>query len=224
MPSPEPAPDGRIVRVRRGVYRLVHLPATEREELVVLWLWSDRAGVFSHETALALHELSDVLPAKVYMTLPEAWRRRRLRVPDGLVLHHADVGDRDREWLDTVPLTSPQRTLQDCIDAHLSPELVEQAIRQARERGCYRPRRRRGSPLSSGPGWIRDDAAPLRHACRVQAGDRASPEDEVALGHGPRAPPTAARVRSVPRTRRECGRHLMGSRQLVLALKDLGRA
>jgi len=113
----------------------VHFPATEHEELVVLWLWSDHAGVFSHETALALHELSDVLPAKVHMTLPGPWRRRRLRVPEGLVLHHADIDDRDRDWLHAVPLTSARRTLKDCIDAHLSPELVEQAIHQARQRG-----------------------------------------------------------------------------------------
>lgn len=125
----------RITRVRRGIYRLVHFPASEHEDLVVLWLWSEHVGVFSHATALALHDLSDVLPAKVHMTLPPAWRRRRLRVPQGLVLHHADIDARDRAWLDALPLTSPQRTLRDCIDAHLSPELVEQAIQQARERG-----------------------------------------------------------------------------------------
>src|SRR5687768_2373690 len=53
---------GRVLRVRRGIYRIVHFPAGEHEELVAAWLWSERAGVFSHQTALALHELSDVLP------------------------------------------------------------------------------------------------------------------------------------------------------------------
>ena len=28
-----------------------------------VWLWSEQAGVFSHQTALALHDLSDILPA-----------------------------------------------------------------------------------------------------------------------------------------------------------------
>src|SRR5208337_2168977 len=50
---------GRVTRVRRGVYRLVHFPAGEHENLAVLWLWSERMGVFSHHTALALHGLSD---------------------------------------------------------------------------------------------------------------------------------------------------------------------
>lgn len=56
---------GRVARVRRGVYRLVHYPAGEHEDLVAIWLWSERAGVFSHETALRLFELSDVLPSRV---------------------------------------------------------------------------------------------------------------------------------------------------------------
>jgi predicted transcriptional regulator of viral defense system len=59
---------GRIVRVRRGIYRLVHFPAGEHEELVVVWLWSERQGVFSHQTALGLHGLSDVLPSKIHLS------------------------------------------------------------------------------------------------------------------------------------------------------------
>ena len=84
---------GRMERVARGIFRLVHFPPTDNEDLVVFWLWSEQKGVFSHETALALHELSDALPAKIHMTLPDGWRRRRLRVPRGLILHYGDVAD-----------------------------------------------------------------------------------------------------------------------------------
>ena len=119
--------------MRRGIYRLVHFPAGEHEDLVVLSLWAEQAGVFSHETALALHDLSDVLPSKIHMTLPESWRHRRLRVPSGLVLHYADIGDADRAGFSALQITTPGRTLRDCING--SPELVRQAIRQARRRG-----------------------------------------------------------------------------------------
>ena len=125
----------KVERVRRGIYRLVHFPASDHEDLVVLWLWSEQEGVFSHETALALHDLSDILPSRVHLTLPASWRRRRLRIPRGLVLHFADVGDRDRSSFDAVPVTAPRRTLGDCIEAHVEPRLVGQAIRQARRRG-----------------------------------------------------------------------------------------
>jgi predicted transcriptional regulator of viral defense system len=126
---------GKIVRARRGVYRVVHFPASDREDLVVFWLWSQQAGVFSHETALALHDLSDALPSKAHLTLPAGWRRRRLRVPAGLVLHFADVGERDRTSFGAVPVTAPLRTLEDCIAADLAPGLLDQAVSQARRRG-----------------------------------------------------------------------------------------
>src|SRR5690348_10230352 len=54
---------GRIKRARRGVYRLVHFPAGDHEDLTIVWLWSECKGVFSHMTALALHGLSDALPS-----------------------------------------------------------------------------------------------------------------------------------------------------------------
>ncbi len=130
----------KVARIRRGIYRLVHFPASDHEDLVVLWLWSEQAGVFSHETALALHDLSDVLPGKVHLTLPAAWRRRRLRVPAGLVLHFADVGDADRASFSAVPVTAPLRALRDCIEANVAPSLVRQAILQARRRGLITAR------------------------------------------------------------------------------------
>lgn len=124
-----------MVRIRRGIYRLVHFPPGEHEDLVAVWLWTEQAGVFSHETALALHGLSDVLPSRVHVTLPASWSSRRFRVPKGIVLHHADLKERDRAWAATVPTTSPERTLADCAAAHVSPELLEQAIEQAVTRG-----------------------------------------------------------------------------------------
>jgi predicted transcriptional regulator of viral defense system len=130
---------GRVRRLRRGVFRLVHFPPSDQEPLVELWLWAERKAVFSHETALSLHGLSDVLPHKVHITLPAAWTRRRLRVPEGVVLHHAPVRRGDQAWVGVLPVTTPGRTIADCIDAHVSPELVAQAISQARARGLLPP-------------------------------------------------------------------------------------
>ena len=123
------------MRDRRGVYRLVHFPAGDREDLAVIWLWSDSVAVFSHETALSLHGLSDVLPAQVHLTLPAAWSKRRFRVPPDVVLHHADVAPEDRDWFSAVPITNPRRTLNDCAREGLSPELLRQAAQQALRRG-----------------------------------------------------------------------------------------
>jgi predicted transcriptional regulator of viral defense system len=126
---------GRIIRVRRGVYRFVHFPAGEHEELVVIWLWTDHAAVFSHVTALMLHGLSDVMPAKVHVTLPSLQKSRRLRVPEGVVLHFADIESADRTWFGPVPITNVARTLADCADAGVGPDFVRDAFEEAADRG-----------------------------------------------------------------------------------------
>jgi predicted transcriptional regulator of viral defense system len=126
---------GRVSRPQRRIYRLVHFPAGDDETLVTGWLWTERAGVVSHQTALSLHGLSDVLPARMHLTLPLAWARRRLRVPPGIVLHHADIGSEDRTWHGPVPVTTVSRTLRDCARAGLSPEHLRQATRDALRRG-----------------------------------------------------------------------------------------
>jgi predicted transcriptional regulator of viral defense system len=125
----------RVTRHQRGIYRLVHFPIGEHEELVTAWLWSEQAGVISHQSALSLHGLSDVLPALVHLTLPEAWRRRRLRVPADVVLHYCDVAPEERSWMGPVPATSVGRTLSDCAKSGLSPDLLRQAAHQALRRG-----------------------------------------------------------------------------------------
>ena len=129
--------NGRIVRVRRAVYRLVHFPPSDHEDLVVVWLWSDRTGVFSHETALALHQLSDALPAKAHLTLPSSWKFRRLQVPAGIVLHFADLDDADRTWAGAVQITTPARTVVDCAEAGVAPGLVKQAVDEGLHRGLF---------------------------------------------------------------------------------------
>ena len=128
---------GRLDRARRGIYRVRHLPSQEDEQLVELWLWSKQEGVFSHGTALALYDLSDLLPAQVDMTVPSSWRRRRLQVPEVLHLHFADLAAGETSWVGHVPVTTPVRTLRDCVEASYPPELVQQALEQGVDQGRF---------------------------------------------------------------------------------------
>jgi len=125
----------RILRVLRGIYRLVHFPAGEHEDLVVIWLWTQSRGVFSHETALMLHELSDALPARAHVTLPTEWSARRLRVPEGVTLYFSPTPESERTWVGAVPATSVTRTLVDCAKARVAPDLVRDAFEEAASRG-----------------------------------------------------------------------------------------
>ncbi len=128
---------GSLERVRRGVLRLAHFPPSDHEDLVPLWLWADKLGTFSHETALFLHDLSDALPATRHMTAPALWAARRLRVPTGLVLNFSDLGRKDSGWVGPVPVTVPLRTVVDCSADSVAPDLVSQAIEQGVRRGLF---------------------------------------------------------------------------------------
>jgi predicted transcriptional regulator of viral defense system len=128
---------GRFVRVLRGVYRLAQFPVGEHEDLVALWLWTARQGVFGFETALALHELSDALPSRVHLVLPESWRARRVRFPVNTACVYADVGDADRTWVGCLPVTTPARAVRDCAAAHVAPDLVRQAVSEGLRRGLF---------------------------------------------------------------------------------------
>jgi predicted transcriptional regulator of viral defense system len=81
------------------------------------WLWSrnrlDRPqGVYSHQTALSLHELTDVMPSRLHMTVPKTFRRSAA-IPKGVVLHLADLPQSDVEQIDGVPVTKALRTMID---------------------------------------------------------------------------------------------------------------
>lgn len=126
---------GRIQRVRRGIYRLTEFPPGEHEQLVVAWLWSERRGVFSHATALALHRLSNVLPERIEMTLPLSWANRRISVPEGIQLFHAEVAQNESVSIGPIWATSISRTLRDCEAAALDVALLREATDEARRRG-----------------------------------------------------------------------------------------
>lgn len=125
---------GEIERSIRGVYRLVQFPPSDREDLVPVWLWSERQGVFGLETALAIHDLSDVLPAHHDLFVPNTWAGRRVKAPPGVRVHIADVPAVDRQWYGPVPVTTPARTLRDCVKHHEPRDLVEQALDEAVQR------------------------------------------------------------------------------------------
>ena len=128
---------GRLERSGRGVLRLARFPPGDHEDLVPLWLWAEGEGVFSHEIALALHDLSGALPSVRHMIVPPSWRARRLRVPKGLVLHYDDLNGCEVEWKGVVKITNPLRTVVDCTLDAVEPDLVRQALDQGVRRGAF---------------------------------------------------------------------------------------
>lgn len=131
---------GNWIREHRGIYRLALFPEPARSDLMLWWLWSrDRSdepkGVFSHRTALTLRELSDLMPAKIDLTVPKGFRRGA-PMPKILRLHHADVPASDREVIDGVPATKALRTVLDLWGEGDTPKpLLISAFQEGLRRG-----------------------------------------------------------------------------------------
>jgi len=125
------ARDGRFERVRRGLYRLRHYPTAPHEEVRAAWLPLKDHAVVSHESALELHGLSDVIADRVHLTVPR--QARGTRVPPGVALHTTTVplSGADVTWRHGLLVTSPARTIVDAAATGTAPEQIEAAIEQA---------------------------------------------------------------------------------------------
>ena len=90
-------------------------------------------AVLSHQSALALLDLSDNIPNAVHLLVGR--RYRGLRRPAGVVVHtRPDEEEVAAVWREGLPLTAPARTLAD-VAAEIRPEQLEMAVRQALGRG-----------------------------------------------------------------------------------------
>jgi predicted transcriptional regulator of viral defense system len=122
---------GRFDRIRRGIYRLVQFPGSPYEDLFVAWLRTGPDSVISHESALAVYELSDVLPAEVHVIVPRTASRRRR----GIRLHTNRLRTDEVTQRAGLPITTSARTIADVIASGLAQEQVGQAIEEALRRG-----------------------------------------------------------------------------------------
>ena len=125
----------------RGIYRLPMFPQADEDAQLVLWyLWArDRGenpqGAYSHDTALRIYDLSDLMPAKLHMTVPKQFRRFNA-TPDVLVLWHDSLTEADIRLVRGFAVTTPMRTLLDIARArHLDEALIWQAVKEAVDRG-----------------------------------------------------------------------------------------
>ena len=126
---------GRFERVFPGVYRLAIAPRSPQDDLFQAWVWSNYRGAISHESALALYSLSDVLPNRIQITVPPAFRRRTERFD----VHHADLAMADIVPYEGLRATTPARSIADAAATGIGPEQIHLAVAQAMARGLVSP-------------------------------------------------------------------------------------
>jgi predicted transcriptional regulator of viral defense system len=145
---------GNWIREYRGIYRLALFPATDRPDLVLWALWSrnrneEVEGVYSHQTALGVYDLSDVNPAKLHMTVPAGFRRNS-DIPGILALHYGDLPESDVQAAQGFKFTRPLRTILDLIAAGtVERNFIRQALSQAVDRGLITRQQIRTTRMSA---------------------------------------------------------------------------
>jgi predicted transcriptional regulator of viral defense system len=131
---------GRFLRIRRGLYRLREYPSSPREDVLAAWLAVGKdTAVVSHESALDLLDLSDVIPDAAHLTVPRS--RRNLPSLPGVRIHTTmrQLQPSDLTYRDGMVITSATRTILDLAEAGTAPDQVELAVIQAVERGLAVP-------------------------------------------------------------------------------------
>lgn len=136
---------GRFVPVARGVYRLVgYYDEGPADRVWPAWLRIGPEAVVSHESALELHELADVIPAYVHLTVRRALRYRTTPADARLHTILEPLGGRDVAYVFGLPVTSVERTIVDCAASGTQPDQIELACHEAVvDRGLTTPERLR---------------------------------------------------------------------------------
>lgn len=130
------AKSGGFARVQRGLYRFREYPTSPRDDVLASWLAVGKdTAVVSHDSAMDLLDLSDVLPNGVHVTVPRS--RRNLPSVSGVKIHTTSRTLRPEDVVvrNGISVTSAMRSILDAAEAGMSPEQIEMAVRQAVERG-----------------------------------------------------------------------------------------
>lgn len=142
---------GTLRRAHRGVYVVEDGPFTAFNAAV---LATGDAAALSHRAAATVWGMLEAAPGPVDVTVTEGHRRSR----PGILVHHAPA---DRTTRHGIPITTPQRTLQD-LAAVLTPEDLERALNQAQIQRLPLPARSSSralrAALGTDPGMTRSEA------------------------------------------------------------------
>ncbi len=127
---------GTFLRVRRGLYRLTRFPPSSYEEVIAAWLGFDpEHAVASHETALQLFELADVVPNTIHLTAPRSYRSRK--APPGVTVHTVLKPPSQNGVVvrHGIRVSAPPRAIADAAAYGTAPDQIIRAVQEALRRG-----------------------------------------------------------------------------------------
>lgn len=127
---------GTLRRVAHGVYRFSEdrIPVDEWDLYELATLWPAGRGVLSHDTALQLHEICDVNPAKIHVTVPRAYRVRKTG-GESYEIHRVDLAPEELTWVEGVRIVTPSVAIAQGLATGTALHLLQQAIDSSAAKG-----------------------------------------------------------------------------------------
>lgn len=124
----------RLGRECYGVYQVPQVPYTQLNHymLAVLWTGAPEAAL-SHETALDLHNVCDINPHAIHVTLG---KKRRISRSNslGVVVHYQDLYDAQISWIEGIPAVTLATAIEQCF-VTVPSYLLRQAIEAGAKKG-----------------------------------------------------------------------------------------
>jgi predicted transcriptional regulator of viral defense system len=127
--------DGNLERIGQGIY----IDAQQMVDDYLLMQYRCKKGIFSHETALFLHDLCDRTPIRLMMTIPNGYNTRLLKMKEQYQffyikeeLHEIGKMKIHSPFGNTITVYDKERTICDCLKKRdkLDTDLVLSAVRQ----------------------------------------------------------------------------------------------
>ncbi len=112
-------------RLRHGVHMMPGVPSNPFEDVRAEWLATEPARtagerrediepvIVSDESAALIHGMGDLPPGGVHLTSGRRLQSRQQWV----TIHRRQITDREYQWVDGLPVTTPRRTLEDLADS-----------------------------------------------------------------------------------------------------------
>lgn len=126
---------GQLERVEHGLY----MDPNQMEDEYFLTLYRCKKGIFSHETALYFHELTDRTPFQIMMTIPSGYNTRLLKDKEKYKffyvveeLHSIGKITMETPYGHQVYVYDKERTICDCLKKkeQLDGDLVTEAVKR----------------------------------------------------------------------------------------------
>ena len=118
-------------RVAWGIYRITLFPTTSYDDFFMAVLKSGTNSVISHNSALSIYDLSDILPGEIHIIIPQTRSRRR----KGIKYHICRISKNEITSYKGLPITTVERAITDGIRSGLDANLIKQATNQGINRG-----------------------------------------------------------------------------------------